>query len=189
MSEQSPTSKLKARGFFRLHIVDEDGTITGDSGWVENLVTRHGFQHMLLNTGTSLTGTKYSHVNVGTGGAPVTNAVALPNEVLGTGGVVIRQVPTASTLAGSVTLRNLATMSSANSFISSTGGETINNVGIFNHSSASSLCAGASYTASACASNQNVDSWRHLLATVRSKLAKFGEHLSQTIPSQAPAYC
>lgn len=154
--EQHPTSKLKARGFFRLHIVDEDGTITGDSGWVENLITRHGFQHMLLNTGTSLTGTKYSHVNVGTGGAPATNATSLGGEVVGSGAAVQRATPTASTLAGSVTLRNLATMSSSNSFITAAS-ENISNVGIFNHSDGSSLCAGAAYASSSCASNQNVN--------------------------------
>jgi hypothetical protein len=158
MSEEKthPESNIKVRGFWRLQIVDEDGTIAGDSGIVKNLVTRHGFQHMLLNTGTSLTGTKYSHVNVGTGGAPLTNATSLTGEVDGTGGTNLRQVPTASTLAGSVTLRNLATMSSANSFISSAS-ENISNVGIFNHSDGASLCAGAAFASSACASNQNVN--------------------------------
>jgi hypothetical protein len=158
MSEKDTQIKsaIKARGFFHLQIVNEDGTIAGDSGVVENLVTRLGFQHMLLNTGTGLTGTKFSHVNVGEGGAPATNATSLPNEVVGVGAVVKRQAPTASTLAGSVTLRNLATMSSANSFISAAS-EAISNVGIFVHSDGSSLAAGAAYASSNCASNQNVN--------------------------------
>jgi hypothetical protein len=75
-------------------------------------------------------------------------------------------------------------MSSANSFISAAS-ENISNVGIFNHSDGASLCAGAAFASSACASNQNVNYWRQWLVTAISKLRKFGEHLSQAIPSQA----
>ena len=146
---------LTARGFFHLQIEDPDGRIVGDSGAVPNLVTLHGFQHMGLLVGTALTGTQFSHVNVGEGGAPATNATSLPNEVVGTSAGVIRQVPTASTEAGSKTLRFLATMDSNNSFV--TAEESISNVGIFNHSDGSSLCAGAVYTQSSCNTNQNVN--------------------------------
>ena len=146
---------LTAKGFFHLQIEDPDGTIVGDSGVVPNLVTLHGFQHIGLLVGTALSGTQYSHMNVGEGGVPATNATSLPNEVVGTSAVVQRQVPTASTEAGSKTLRFLATMDQANSFV--TAEESISNVGIFNHSDGSSLCAGAVYTQSSCNTNQNVN--------------------------------
>jgi hypothetical protein len=148
---------LTAKGFFHLQIEDPDGTIAGDSGVVKNLVTTGGFQNFCNLIGTSLTGSQISHVNVGTGGDPASNATALPNEVIGVGAVVVRQIPTAATQAGSKTLRFTATMASANSFISSTAGRTINNVGLFAHSTTDNLQAGASYTASACATNQNVN--------------------------------
>jgi hypothetical protein len=148
---------IVAKGFFHLQIEDENGEIVGDSGVVKNLVTLLGFQHICLRTGTALTGTQFSHLNVGEGAAPATNATSLPSEVSGTNNAVQRQVATASTLAGSKTLRFLGTMSSANSFVTAAGGETITNVGIFNHSSAASCVAGAAYTGSTVASNQNVN--------------------------------
>jgi len=152
----SVQNDITAKGFFHLQIEDPDGTIVGDSGRIRNTVTLHGFQHICLNAGTSLSGTKFSHVNVGEGAAPASNATALPNEVTGTSGAVQRQVPTASTLAGSLTLRNLATMSSANSFV--TQDESISNVGLFNHSdNANSCVAGAAYASSTVGTNQNVN--------------------------------
>jgi hypothetical protein len=146
---------LTAKGFWHLQIVNPDGTIAGDSGWNKNVVTLLGFQHIGLLVGTALSGTQFGEVNVGTNGTPATNATALPSEVSGTNNAVQRQTATASTEAGSKTLRFVATMASANSFV--TQSETINNVGIFNHSSAGSLCAGASYTASSVGTNQAVN--------------------------------
>ena len=46
-------------------------------------------------------------------------------------------------------------MASANSFVTAT--EDISNVGIFNHSDGSSLCAGAAYASSSVAVNQAVN--------------------------------
>jgi hypothetical protein len=148
------SNHITAKGFFHLQI-EEDGKIVGDSGRVKNLVTRLGFQHIGLLTGTALSGTQWGEVNVGEGAAPATNATALPSEVSGTSNAVQRQTATASTLAGSVTLRFLATMASANSFV--TQDESISNVGIFNHSSAASLCAGAAYASSTVGTNQAVN--------------------------------
>ena len=89
--------RIKVKGCYHLHIVDPDGTIVGDSGPVYNVVTLGGFQHMLLRTGTGLTGTQWSHVNVGTDGTPATNATALPSEVSGTNGTNQRATATAAT--------------------------------------------------------------------------------------------
>jgi len=148
-------NSLIAKGFFDLEIVNPDGTIAGKVERAPNLVTRHGFQHICLLVGTNLTGTQFSHLNVGEGAAPATNATSLPSEVSGTNGVVVRQVATAATQAGSVTLRFTGTMSSANSFVTAT--EDISNVGIFNHSDGSSCVAGAAFTSSSCATNQNIN--------------------------------
>ena len=147
---------LTAKGFFHLQIEDgPTGKIVGDSGVVPNLVTLLGFQHMGLLIGTALSGTQFGEVNVGEGGAPATNATSLPSEVSGTNGAVQRQTATASTEAGSKTLRFLATMASGNSFVTAT--EDISNVGIFNHSSAASCVAGAAYASSSVGTNQAVN--------------------------------
>lgn len=147
--------KLKVKGCFHLQIVDEDGTIAGDSGPAWNIVTTGGFQQIGLLIGTALAGNQWSHLNVGTNGTPASNATALPSEVTGTSGAVQRDLATAATQGGSKTLRFTGTMDSAASFV--TAQQTINNVGIFAHSSAASLMAGASYTASSVATNQNVN--------------------------------
>ena len=145
---------LKARGFWRLQI-EEDGNIVGDSGWHKNIVTTGGFQNICNLIGTSLTGSQWSHANVGTNGTPASNATALPSEVVGTSATVQRAGVTASTQSGSKTLRFVATLSSSNSFV--TQSETINNVGLFAHSTTDNLQAGVSYTASSVATNQNVN--------------------------------
>ena len=143
------------KGCFHLQIEDESGDIVGDSGPVHNLVTLHGFQHMGLLYGTNLSGTRPGFVAVGEGAAPATDATSLPSEVSGTSNVVKRVVPTASTEAGSKTLRYVATLASTDSFVTAT--ENISNVGLFNHSDGSSLCAGAAYASSSVATNQAVN--------------------------------
>ncbi len=149
------SNDIAVKGFFHLQIVDPDGTIAGDSGRFKNVVTLLGFQQICLNVGTGLTGTKFAFVNVGEGTAPASGATALQSECSGTNGVVQRQAPTASTLAGSLTLRHLATMASNNSFV--TQDESISNVGLFMHSdNANSLVAGAAYASSTVGTNQAV---------------------------------
>ena len=147
---------VKVKGCMRLQI-EEDGTIVGDSGWRKNIVTTGGFQNIQNLIGTGLSGSQWSHANVGTGGTPASNATALPNEVIGTNAVVIRAAVTPTTQAGSKTLRFVATLASSVSFISAAAGQTINNVGMFAHSTTDNLQAGLSYTASTCATNQNVN--------------------------------
>lgn len=135
--------------------IEEDGRIVGDSGWLKNIVTTGGFQNFCNLIGTSLTGSEINFANVGTNGTPASNATALPSEVVGTNSAVQRAAVTAATQAGSKTLRFTATLSSSNSFV--TQSQTINNVGLFCHSTTDNLQAGVSYTASAVATNQNVN--------------------------------
>jgi hypothetical protein len=149
------TEQLKVKGCFHLQIEDEDGAIVGDSGPVSNIVVTEGFRNITRLIGTGLTGTQWSHVNVGTNGTPASNATALPSEVTGTSGTNQRASVTAATSSTSKTLRFTGTMASANSFV--TASETINNVGIFFHSDLASLAAGASYTASSVGTNQAVN--------------------------------
>lgn len=145
---------MKVKGCFHLQI-EEDGQIVGDSGPVHNIVVTGGFQNICRLIGTGLTGTQWSHINVGTNGAPASNATSLPSEVTGTNSTNQRASLTAATTTGSKTLNMVATLSSSNSFV--TTDQTINNVGVFFHSDLASLAAGASYTASSVGTNQNVN--------------------------------
>jgi len=153
-------SKSKIKGMFRVQLT-EDGKIVGDSGWKNNQITNDGFNSYLVNQlGTSLTGSKISHVALGTGGAPASNATTLTGEVSTNGsGSVVRAAVTAATSSTSKTLRNTATFSSANSFITATA--NISNIGLFGVSgpttASGTLFAGNTYTSSALATNQNVN--------------------------------
>lgn len=153
-------SKSKIKGMFRVQLT-EDGKIVGDSGWKQNQITNDGFNSYLVSQlGTGLTGSKISHVALGTGGAPASNATTLSGEVSTNGsGSVVRAAVTAATSSSSKTLRNTATFSSANSFITATA--NISNIGLFGVSgpttASGTLFAGNTYTSSALATNQNVN--------------------------------
>ena len=41
------TDGVRARGFYRLQIREQDGKVAGDSGWRENQVVNLGFQDYL----------------------------------------------------------------------------------------------------------------------------------------------
>lgn len=161
MTKQATKDGLKLRGFFRLQIEDgPTGKIVGDSGWHENQVTNLGFNNIVNQLGTSLTGSKISHAALGTGGAPAASDTTQAGEVSTNGsGSVVRAALTAATSSSSKTLRNTATFSSANSFL--TASANISNIGLWQTSgpttASGTLMAGNTYTSSACATNQNVN--------------------------------
>lgn len=154
------TEPMKIKGMFRVQL-EEDGRIVGDSGWKTNQITNLGFNNYLVKSlGTGLGGVPVSHAALGTGGAPAASDTTLAGEVSTNGsGSVVRAALTAATSSGSKTLRNTATFSSANSFI--TASANISNIGLFGVSgpttASGTLFAGNTYTSSACATNQNVN--------------------------------
>lgn len=151
---------IKIKGMFHLQI-EENGRIVGDSGWKQNAITNLGFNNFLVKSlGTGLGGVPVSHAALGTGGAPAVTDTTLSGEVSTNGsGSVVRSALTAATSSTSKTLRNTATFSSANSFI--TASANISNVGLFNVSgpttASGTLFAGNTYTSSTVATNQNVN--------------------------------
>lgn len=155
----STKDSTKIKGMFRVQIT-EDGQIVGDSGWRKNLITNLGFLNIVNQMGTSLTGSKISHAALGTGGAPIAADTTQAGEVSTNGsGSVVRAALTAATSSTSKTLRNTATFSSANSFL--TASANISNVGLWQTSgpttASGTLLQGNTYTSSACATNQNVN--------------------------------
>ena len=154
------SEKGKVVGMFRVQI-EEDGHIVGDSGYKKNLITNQGFNNYIVNSlGTGLTGAKLSHAALGTGGAPIATDTTLTGEVVTNGSFsVVRAALTAATSSSSKTLRNTATFSSSNSFI--TASANISNIGLFGvsgpTSSTGTLFAGNTYTSSTVATNQSVN--------------------------------
>ena len=146
--EKHPGEGVKVRGFFRVQIEDEEFGIVGDSGWRENVITNLGFLNVVNQLGTSLTGSKHSHLALGSGGAPATNATALGGEV------EVRAALTAAS-SGSTALQMTATFASSASFVTNT--QNISNIGVFGTNSGGTLLSGNTYASSSCATNQAVN--------------------------------
>lgn len=140
---------IRIKGMFRVHI-DDNNKIVGDSGWKTNQVTNDGFnQYLVQSLGTGLTGKVISHVAIGTGTVPASNATTLDGEQS------VRAAVTAATSSSSKTLRCTATFNSSASFV--TASKNLSNIGLFNTSSGGTLFAGNTFASSVCATNQNVN--------------------------------
>ena len=151
--KDGPKDVIKVRGFFRLHIVDPDGTIRGDSGWMKNQVVNLGFNQYLVSGLGAIAGSKQvSFVALGSGTVPGAAATGI------TGEVAKRQSLTAATSSGSKTLRATATFSSSDSFLAGTS--NLSNLGLVNNqfsSDAHTIFGGNTFASSSCATNQNVN--------------------------------
>ena len=142
---------IKIRGFFRVQIKNEDGSLHGDSGWCKNNVTNEGIRSYLARTLGALAGSsQISSAALGTGGAPVDGDTTLPGELA----EAVRAAVTAAT-SGSTSVQFTGTFDSANSFATAT--RNISNIGLHAAGAAGTLFAGNTYTSSACATNQNVN--------------------------------
>lgn len=140
---------IKVKGMFRVNIT-EDGKVVGDSGWKKNQITNLGFNQYLVGSLGNISGKAVTHAALGTGGAPAASDTSLAGEQS------VRAALTNATSSSSKTLRNTATFSSANSFV--TASKNISNIGLFNTSTAAggTLFAGNTYTSSTVATNQDV---------------------------------
>ncbi len=143
---------MKVRGFFRVNITNEDGSLHGDSGWRENQITNDGFNNFLAKLLGGISGSsQITHMALGTGGAPAASDTTLAGEV------VKRAAVTAATSSNSKAVQFAATFASANSFVTDT--RNISNVGLFARSEGGgTLFAGNTFASSSCATNQTVNS-------------------------------
>ena len=144
-----PVSGVKARGFFRLQIT-EDNKVVNDSGWKENTVVNLGFDQYLCQGLAGMAGSKtVSHAAIGTGTAPAATGTSLDGEIADASNM--RAAVTPTTIA-SKTVQFAFTLNS--NII--TAAKTIQNVGLFNTSTTTTgtIFAGNTYTTSALATNQ-----------------------------------
>jgi len=151
MRDATAADNVGIRGFYRLRIRNQDGSIAGETPWLKNQVTNLGFnQYLVLSLG-SIAGSKYiTHLALGTGTAPGATDTTLAGEVQK------RQAVTAASSSSSKRLRLTGTFSSSDSFITAAS-ENLSNIGLFNTSSGGTIFAGNTYASSAVASNQNVE--------------------------------
>jgi hypothetical protein len=140
---------VKIRGFYHLQIVDPDGTIAGDSGVLENIITNAGKRYFLSYALGSISGSLYvSYAALGTGGVPNATDTTLTGEV-------VKRASVTAASNGSTSVQFTATFDSAASFVTNT--QNISNIGLVNSSNAGTLFAGNTYNSSSCATNQSVN--------------------------------
>ncbi len=149
----SARDSVKVRGFFRVNIINPDGSVAGDSGWRRNQVTNLGFDQYLCQLLGGMAGSKtVSHVALGTGGAPAASDTTLAGEIMSS---TQRKTVSPSTIA-SKTVQFTAAFASSASFLTATA--NLSNVGLFNSTATNAtLFAGNTYTSSSCATNQSVN--------------------------------
>ena len=139
------------RGFYRINIVNPDGTLAGDSGWHSNVITNLGFQNYLCKLLASSAGSaQVGYVALGTGTAPNASHTTLDGEVMSS----TKRTAVTASVSDSKTTRFTATFPSA--FVSTT--VTLQNIGLFKAATTNdTLFAGNTYATSSCANNQAVN--------------------------------
>lgn len=149
LDEPGVAEPIKVRGFYRVQIQNQDGSLAGDSGWKENLITNAGFRYYLSYLLGAIAGSlQVSYMALGTGGVPNATDTTLPGEV------VKRASATASS-SGSTSVQFVATFDSAASFVTDT--KNISNIGLVNSSNLGTLFSGNTFNSSSCATNQVVN--------------------------------
>lgn len=146
------SSGINVRGFFRLAIVNPDGTVASDSGYKENQIVNNGYQDFLMYLLAGSAGSlRPSHAAIGTGTVPASNATVLAGELTETAG---RMALTTGT-SGSKTVSYTFTLNSGVIAAAS----TIQNVGLFSGSTQAggTMMAGNTYATSSLATNQAVN--------------------------------
>ena len=166
------TDGVRARGFYRLQIREQDGKVAGDSGWRENQVVNLGFQDYLSATLGAVAGSKQiTYAMLGSGTAPGATATALDGEY--TDVATARCAVTPTTIA-SKTVQFAFTLASS----VYTAAKTIQNVGLINHSStatAGTIFSGNTYTTSA----ENAKALTSVMRFI--KFLKFRESLNKIV--------
>ena len=143
---------LTVKGFFRLNIINPDGTVAGDSGWRQNQIVNNGYQQFLQFALIGSAGSKtVTHAALGTGTAPASADTTIIGELTETNS---RMAITTGTV-GSKTVNFTFTLNSGTISAAS----TIQNVGLFNGSTRNggTMLAGNTYATSSLATNQSVN--------------------------------
>jgi hypothetical protein len=154
-------SKIKdgigLKGCFRLRIRENDRVVS-TSKWYENLIVDDGIEKYVARSFAGEAGSlQVSHVTIGTGGVPASNATAIPGEAIVSSrrGAVTKAFSQRANSTNTATQQFTATLASSDSFI--TAAANISNIGLVNSSTNGTIMAGQTYASSALATNQNVE--------------------------------
>ena len=153
---QHPTESSGLHGFYRVNIVEQDGSVSGDSGWHHNLITTDGLSGYITQLFLSAAGSSYvNSLHLGSlQSGLASDASSLPGEFAKS---MMRSVATQSTVRAASnagdTARYLATF--ASNVLSNPS--TIACAGLYATSGANSIFCGGSFASSTVGSTQAVN--------------------------------
>jgi hypothetical protein len=146
---------VQIRGFFRVHIVEQDGRIVGDSGWFENTVVNLGKRDYLCTPLAGGTAKSIALMALGTGGAPAATDTALAGELSHSANGTRNRITVATSQIGSTAIEFQGTFASSFSFATTTA--NIANILVINNTTAAgTIFAGNTYASSLLNTNQDV---------------------------------
>lgn len=147
-----PVASVGLHGFYRVAIVNEDGTLAGDSGCKHNLITSGGLTNYLTYVFASSANSQVvSLAALGSGTLVASNATILPGSFATTlHKTVSKTFITRAASTDGDTARFLAT------WVSGTSTAQIANVGLYGVATDQIFCGGT-YASSSVASNQAVN--------------------------------
>lgn len=155
----SPKASMAIDGFYRVNIVDPDGTVKGDTGWKHNLITSYGLTGYIAklfaqSAGSSAVG--FMHLG-SSQSALASSASILPGEYNKSlmASIASTQITTRASSTSGDTVRFLATFVS-NSIISATN-QTIACIGLYNTTGSNSIFCGGSFASSTLGNSQAIN--------------------------------
>lgn len=156
---KEPKSGVGIEGFYRVNIVDPDGTVKGDSGWKHNIIPSGGLTGYISYLFAGSAGS--SRVGYMQLGSLVSSLATNDSSLAGEYGkslmasIGATQFTSRAASAAGDSVRFLATFVSG-SIISATN-QTIGCIGLYNTTAANSIMCGGSFTASTLGSNQAIN--------------------------------
>lgn len=149
---------IKVKGMFRINLINEDGTLAGDSGWKENTIPSLGLQNYLVGCMAGNAGSlQVAYMALGSGGTIASDATGLAGEVMSSTQRVTVSKTYSSRTASNQSGTQYFYATFAAGFVTGAG-SNISNVGLFASSGGGGqVFAGNTYASSACASNQAVN--------------------------------
>lgn len=155
---RKPRNGMQVRGFFRVHIVEKDGRIVGDSGWFQNTVVNLGKRDYLCTPLAGGTAKAISRMALGTGGLPAATDTSLAGELshqTNAASGTRNRLTVATSQIGSTAIEFQATFASSISFATTTC--NISNIMVINDTTTGgTIFAGNTFASSLLNTNQDV---------------------------------
>lgn len=147
MKKKKKTDRIALRGFLRIQKIDKKTRqVIGDSGWLQNQITNYGLNSCFVPCPIGASSIQAAGLMLGSGGSdPNATDTALLSK-----NTDYYAAFDYSSVIGSLTARMSC------SFDGTLGAATLNNIGIFGHSTGS-LLAGKTFTSSALSTDQDVN--------------------------------